>query len=291
MPLSVTIKLLLELEDLQAVEEIQRRAWDMTPGEIVPAHLLRTIVHTGGLVLGAYVNGSDLAGFVFGFVGRASAERAALMQRDFFHVSEMVGVLQEYRGQGIARKLKHAQHAFALGQDYRLAIWTYDPLLALNAHLNINRLGATCRHYIRNCYGEMTGINAGLPSDRFEVEWWLASNHITQAMHNEPSDLATRPAQPVNVTTISGGTFPAPPDQYTSFDASHLLVEIPPDFDAIKAADIELAKAWRFHAREVFETAFDADYMIAGLSRTPERTAYILTNQLDLTALARGEDS
>ena len=60
-----------------------------------------------------------------------------------------------------------------------MATWTYDPLESGNAVLNIGKLGAVCRCYLRDLYGTMPDVlNAGLPSDRFEVAWWIESDRV-----------------------------------------------------------------------------------------------------------------
>ena len=57
--------------------------------------------------------------------------------------------------------------------------WTYDPLESRNAYLNVHKLGAACRSYIRDYYGPMAdGLNVGLPSDRLRVEWWISSERV-----------------------------------------------------------------------------------------------------------------
>jgi predicted GNAT superfamily acetyltransferase len=59
------------------------------------------------------------------------------------------------------------------------------------------------------------------------------------------------------------------------------LVEIPVDFLALKEAELALARDWRFYAREVFETAFAAGYLVTDFvfDRAAERprSLYVLT--------------
>ena len=47
---------------------IQQQTWRFDDLDIVPLHVLVTAAHTGGLVLGAWVQ-DQLVGFVQGFVG------------------------------------------------------------------------------------------------------------------------------------------------------------------------------------------------------------------------------
>ena len=74
-----TIRLLETPEEMTAVEELQRAVWSGSETEIVPAHLLITAVHNGGVLLGAgYAVGGIGGGTEFwmvllgvGFIGGA----------------------------------------------------------------------------------------------------------------------------------------------------------------------------------------------------------------------------
>ena len=83
----------------------------------------------------------------------------------------MVGVDAAHRDRHIGYRLKLAQREHVLAQGLDLVAWSYDPLLSRNAQLNVHRLGAVCRTYWPDFYGDMTdALNVGLSSDRFEVE-------------------------------------------------------------------------------------------------------------------------
>ena len=60
----------------------------------------------------------------------------------------------------------HGLRCAGLARGIDLVRWTFGPLRGLNTSLNIGTLGAIVRTYYPDCYGEMQGINAGLPSDR-----------------------------------------------------------------------------------------------------------------------------
>jgi predicted GNAT superfamily acetyltransferase len=61
-----------------------------------------------------------------------------------------------------------------------------------------------------------------------------------------------------------------------------LAAEIPTDFLALKAADLGLARDWRFFAREFFETAFGKGYIVTdfafGKSAEGSRGLYVVTD-------------
>ena len=91
-------------------------------------------------------------------------------------------MLPEWQSRGVGYALKVAQREAVLQQGLRLITWTYDPLESKNARLNIAKLGAVCNTYIRNYYGELRDdINLGLATDRFQVDWWIASSHVENA--------------------------------------------------------------------------------------------------------------
>jgi predicted GNAT superfamily acetyltransferase len=59
-----------------------------------------------------------------------------------------------------------------------------------------------------------------------------------------------------------------------------LLVEIPADFLALKAADRELALKWRMHTRSLFEELFRRGYLVTDfifLPGTHPRSFYVLS--------------
>ena len=61
-----------------------------------------------------------------------------------------------------------------------------------------------------------------------------------------------------------------------------LAAEIPADFMGMKAADLGLARDWRFFAREFFETAFAAGYIVTDFAfdkgGQDPRGIYVLTD-------------
>src|SRR5574339_799616 len=163
------IKILETPEEMTRVEELQRLVWHVSETDVLPAHMLITAAHNGGVILGAFER-DQLIGFVFGFPGLEFTPDGPRPK----HCSHMMGIHPKYRDSGVGFALKRAQWKMVRHQGLDHITWTYDPLLSRNARLNITKLGAVCSTYRRSEYGEMRdGLNAGLPSDRFQVDWWV----------------------------------------------------------------------------------------------------------------------
>jgi predicted GNAT superfamily acetyltransferase len=281
---SLNIRILETTQELFAAEQLQRVVWPGSEIDVVPAHLMITAVHNGGLVIGAFDN-ERLVGFVFGFPGIESTPDGPRPK----HCSHMAGVLSEYRDRGLGFALKRAQWQMVRHQGLDHVTWTYDLLLSRNAHLNISRLGAVCSTYRRAEYGEMRdGLYAGLPSDRFQVDWWLNTHRVERRLSGRarPSltlaHLARVGVRPLYAMDHRQDGMPRPPEHIPALDDQLLAAEIPPDFMALKEADLGLARDWRFFTREFFEAAFARGYIVTDFAFSSgtdgARSLYVLTD-------------
>jgi len=271
-------------EEMVSVEDLQRLVWPGSETEIVPTHVLITTIHNGGIVLGAFVK-EQLVGFVFGFPGFEMLPDGPHPK----HCSHMLGVHPEWRDSGLGFALKRAQWQIVRHQGLDRITWTYDPLLSRNAYLNIAKLGAICNTYRRSEYGDLhDGLNAGLPTDRFQVDWWLTTRRVEQRLGKRArgtlrlSNVNKAGLEPLYHPQTGPDGWLLVPEHFTPPATPLLLAEIPPDFDALKAADLSLARDWRYFAREVFETAFASGYYVTDFiydarSKAP-RSLYILTD-------------
>lgn len=277
------IRLIHSAEEMVQVEDLQRAVWPGNDAEIVPGHLLLTAAHNGGLVAGAFVEGK-LVGFVFGFLGFHETPAGSRLK----HCSHMLGVRSDRRSAGIGLALKRFQREFVLAQGLELITWTYDPLLARNARLNIAKLGATCRTYRPNLYGEMRdGLNAGLPSDRFQVEWWVQSERVASRLSGEvaalnPEDLIAAGARIINPLSAADPLQGMNPDRAAAQEHSTVLVEIPSDFSELKATHPAAASQWRVVTRKVFEILFSWHFVVVDFiwrSDPTPTTLYVLQRE------------
>lgn len=249
-----------------ACEGLQRAVW----GEfgVVPHHLLLTAQRSGGLVLGAFdqaAPGAPLVGFVFGFLGRTPAGYLK-------HASHMAAVLPAYRDAGIGERLKWAQREYVLAQGIALITWTFDPLISRNARLNLHKLGATCCTYLRNLYGpEPEQPEGALPSDRFQVDWWIGSERVAAChagTHPTPDPATLRASAPLANPSPHAPALLPPGDR--------LLIQIPAAIEALLATNVPLARAWRYQVRALADEAFARGLVATGFARDGEVGLYLL---------------
>lgn len=286
----IIIRSLETMEEIVATEEIQRVTWTMTDLDVIPAHAFHAMQHSGAVLLGAF-DGDRLVGFTFGVLGTEEnpqrVDQVAAARLKIYSV--IAGVMPDYQSQDVGYRLKMAQRDFALRIGIRLITWTYDPLESLNARFNIGKLGAVCRRYLRHFHGDMTGINNGLQTDRFEVEWWVTQNRVAARADKKWRPLRLEPllaggALLVNEAAFNPAGFPVPPANSISRPSNLMLVEFPADIQAIKRADLDLAVQWRMHTRDVFEGMFDSGFIITDFvphedERGNQRSYYLLTHQ------------
>ena len=58
-----------------------------------------------------------------------------------------------------------------------------------------------------------------------------------------------------------------------------VLIQIPAGFQELKAIDLEMARDWRNHTRELFETAFSLGYVVVDLLHEDSRSYYVLRKE------------
>lgn len=284
--MSIDIRPIYALSDMYRAVELQKTYWGNDLESVVPAHMLFSIANAGGHVLVAMVDGV-MAGVLVGFIGTdIEYERPAAANLQM--VSKRMVVLPEYRNRGLAYALKVHQRDLTMRQAIRLVTWTFDPLLAANAHLNIRKLGAICPRFKENYYG--TSGEGGLAvmgaSDRLFVEWWVTNHRVKQRIEGKRGGLGLQQyleadVQILNATTPATGGTPWPAERSLNADNAMVLLEIPIDYPAILRTDSTLAQAWRLHIREQLGTLLRSDYVITDFVREKyegrDRVFYLLS--------------
>ena len=161
----------IEVRPLQAIAEVFAASAvlaDVWGGDRsgMPPNLLRALAHSGNYAVGLY-EADRLVGASVGFFA-APASRS-------MH-SHITGVLPGLQSHGLGRVLKQHQREWALARGVGHITWTFDPLVARNAHFNLRVLGARVTEYLVDQYGPMDdGVNRGDESDRVMVSWALAA--------------------------------------------------------------------------------------------------------------------
>lgn len=281
----IEIYALKSLDELSEVEALQTLIWD-APSMIVYRPMLISFTRNGGSVIGA-VKDKRVIGFVLGYLGVEDPEADRPAMANLKLVSQRMGILPEYRNQGIGYELKLAQRRFAIQQGLRLITWTFDPLRGRNAHLNIRKLGAIAREYYRDFYGtEFSPMVSLRSSDRLLAEWWVTSNRVEQRIRGGRSGLAISQyldanARILNPSVEGKAGLSHPRDKAEKPQGAIVLVEIPDDYEAIVSYDPELAQAWRAHIRETLEGVMFSGYAITdfihGSHEGRQRSFYALS--------------
>ena len=270
------IRPLATIEECRRVAELEKAVWGYTDTEdVVPPALLMVSIRRGGILLGAFDDAGEMQGFVYSIPavrdGRAT------------QWSHMLGVLPDARHAGLGIRLKLAQRARAMEMGCDLIEWTYDPLQALNAHLNFARLGVVVEEYEENIYGESTSpLHRGTPTDRFVAEWHLRRPHVERRIGaiGQPvvRDSTVASAPLVNPSRSTGNGWLEPGAADLAVDARRLLVEIPAGFSEMQAAAPPLALAWRMATRRIFQAYLSRGFRVVDffLSRESGRGHYLL---------------
>ena len=233
---TIAVRELRTPAEMAEAVQLQFETWG--PTDATPTNQLVISVKTGGHVLGAF-DGDRLVSFAYGFP-------AVVPGQEPWIASHMLATRPEYAGQGIGRMIKWRQRAWALERGFHRITWTFDPLEARNAHLNLNLLGAVAREYIVDCYGPMDDkLNRGIPSDRLMADWQLDSPRVQAVERGERPSLAGR------------------------------RVLVPSDFQSMRRRDPETALAERLRVRGELQpllaqgltcTAFDRNQVAFVLS-------------------------
>ncbi len=192
--------------DYDACVRLQREVWGLSDLEITSVIQLIATVHAGGLLLVADSPEGGVLGFSYAF--------AALRGGEGHLHSDMLAVSPAARGLGVGRRLKWAQREEALRRGLRLVTWTFDPMRAGNARLNLHHLGAIAGELLPDFYGTTSSaLHHGLATDRLLVRWELDHPRVARREAGEPEipmDLAAVPAL-IGVEWRSGQPVPSPP--------------------------------------------------------------------------------
>lgn len=266
MTADVEIRSLTTIDELRAVEDLQRAVWGMSERDIVPSHQLLAASRAGGVVIGAFA-ARTLVGFCYGFIGVRDGE--------LLFVSHMAGVMASHQRSGVGFLLKRAQREAAIERGVERMVWTYDPMASLNAHFNLHKLGSVAMRYYLNYYGEMEdNLNRGLPSDRLEVDWWLRDPRVVSLMRGDTTHREWNGAIALPPTPSAFGLKPQAPD--LTLDSPIVRITIPTSFAEIKHRNYQLALEWLLAVRQTFQHYLARGYQAVDFVWTEETGHYVL---------------
>jgi predicted GNAT superfamily acetyltransferase len=226
----VSLRPLTSLQDAESILEVMIATWGNH--QLLPREMIVALGESGNAPYGALAGDGRLVGYVLGWAG---------VDGDGLHVhSHMLATTPDRRHRGVGFALKLAQRAQALEQGIRVVRWTFDPMVARNAWLNLGKLGAVADRFRRDFYGRMSDtLNEGERTDRLLVRW----------------DLDAEP-----------GPRPAP--------AAAVSVTVPREYASLRDRDPEAARAARDETAGALESFLAAGKIVVGFD--PERSAYLL---------------
>jgi predicted GNAT superfamily acetyltransferase len=244
-PDQLTYRELTSQEDHDQCVDLQRATWGDDFRELVSPALLLVARKLGGILLGAFEPDGRLVGFVFGLTG--------LQQGEPVHWSHMLAVREDLRSRGIGRRLKELQRAHVAALGVQHIQWTFDPLVARNAHLNLDRLGVRVLEYVEHMYGEspVSVMDSVIGTDRFVVEW--PTRAASPAGRAEPA----ADAAIVSLGSEAESDLPG---------LAEVLIEIPADIQKLKSERPEEAVAWRHTTRRALQHYLAAGYAVVGFA-------------------------
>jgi predicted GNAT superfamily acetyltransferase len=271
---SIRIRAAASRADIESCVTLQRAVWGLSDLEITSTLQLTATLDAGGLLhLAESAEGEPIA-FAYAF----PAIRGGVAQ---LH-SDMLAVLPRFQERGIGGRLKWAQRDDALRAGVSLITWTFDPLQARNANLNLHRLGALAMEFREDFFGlTSSSLDHRLPTDRLLVYWNLRSPRVAALAERPQTNLVVpAPALPrINEVKWQAG-WPVSSEPVLDLAAPELLLEIPPAWDVLASAAPRVAEVWQVRVKRAFQAYLGRGYVGADFALTEEngrrRPFYIL---------------
>jgi predicted GNAT superfamily acetyltransferase len=252
----VRVRLARARADYDACVELLLKVWSLQDVEVTSAIQMIATTFAGGTVHVAEAESGQAVGFAYAF--------PAITGGPHLH-SDMLAVLPDYQKRGVGVRLKWAQREDALARGLTLITWTFDPLQAVNAHLNLRRLAATATEFHENFYGlTSSALHHGFPTDRLLVRWQLNAPRVVErgADPQAAAPVSVPDLPRVNEVRWQAG-WPVSSDPDLGLDAHELLLEIPPEWDVVCQAAPRVAQDWQDKVRRALRAYFDRGYIAA----------------------------
>jgi predicted GNAT superfamily acetyltransferase len=261
LPDGTLVRDLASQAELEAAVALQELTWGEGFRERVPSAILLVAQKLGGIAAGAFAPDGELVGFVFGMTGVRGGQ--------IVHWSDMLAVRPEWRGRGVGQALKQFQRDRCRTLGVETMHWTFDPLAARNARLNLNRLGARVDEFVVDMYGSHTGSPLHeLGTDRFVVSWPVSSKPVSLPGDEALLEGAPRVAGPPGLGPAAGDPLP---------DAGSVAVLVPGDHTALLAGDPARARAWHAAVRRALAHYLGRGWRVSAFAASREGGAgYVL---------------
>jgi predicted GNAT superfamily acetyltransferase len=236
---------LITYEDFVACMRLQEATWGEGFTERVPTAILRIASTCGGVLIAAFPEGEShipeaMVAFVFGLTGLQDGLPT--------HWSDMLAVRSDHRSRGLGLRLKWAQRDRLLSLGVERMQWSFDPLEAVNARLNLNTLGARGIGYVESMYGDSTAVlHRGIGTDRLIAFWDLPASAARGAARGSQ-----------RATHVWGPETPL------------LRVPIPRNLQGLRASDLERAHQWRLDSRAALAPHLARGWQVVHLDDAPE---------------------
>ena len=259
----ITIRELGTQAEYLACVELQRETWGRDFRETVPPSMMLVSQKLGGVAAGAFDRAGDLIGFVYGITGVRDGR--------IVHWSDMLAVRTEAQNLGIGRRLKAYQRAAVAKVGARAVLWTYDPLVARNAHLNLNVFGVSVAEYAVNMYGTATGsrLHAGSGTDRLVVEWCVDDDELARRRAQVAAARADDSFQ--SAAVLGDVDSPDAKAMASVSELDRLRIAVPADIGLVAHEAPIRAAEWREANRAAFQRALAAGFSVEGFTMAPDR--------------------
>jgi chorismate synthase len=260
-------------EDYLACERLQEETWGRGFRGLVASSTLLVCQKIGGIAAGAFDMNGTLIGFVFGMAGYREGKP--------IQWSDMLAVHPEWRDAGIGTQLKLFQREEARKCGASEICWSFDPLVAKNAHVNLVRLGAAIAEYVPDMYPDMeSDLHRDIGMDRFIAVWQTANPLPDNAGPATRAGFSGFEENIPVVNTFADRDGVRNPVVRPLPDVQKILIEVPEDIHAVLRFSGVTAGRWRASTRHAFLYYLQRGYRVAsfGTGSGGKRFFYLLTS-------------
>lgn len=281
-------------DDGTAIVDLQADVWSAEAA--TPVNHLIAAETCGALIIGAFAaDDGACVGFSYAFPAWSDGE-------SWLH-SHQTALPADQRDRGVGSTLKWLQRSVARAAGHRRITWTFDPLVARNAHFNLNKLGAIATAYKIDHYGQTVDTeNVGVPTDRLWAEWLLDdaaverrwTEFVRRTGLELPSGLAHDDLDEKAPTSRAGGDragvvllgYEEPDDvplpvEKIGESGGDARIAVPREIASVRERfGVDAVADWRLRQRAAFLAALDGGRRVTGFDTKSDTSVcwYVLTH-------------